>query len=316
MHQALDPKGADAVDTVTRTFWELVISHMDKDVPEGFFPIKYVETNKVPGNELEPGFVNCSKLLYNLSYALKSDNPDLKFAETAINALENVCKNPKLYNKPDDETKAKDEVKKKTKEEILQDALKATLGLFYPAENLTIEEGFSLKEPTDDENEKKDDCYATVTVIKKITEKETLSFSITQDTGHAKVTFEPVVFNELDDDLKNFVETEPSLQPFAYKFREKLGLSIDLEDENYKKSVKPLYWTVFDLRQRQTLSIKWDMEKIVPLEIRKTQFFQNYEALRFLKTMQGEARNTDRISKEQTPGCVGSNKKLIIKKSF
>ncbi len=312
MHQALDPKGADAVDTVTRTFWELVISHMDKDVPEGFSPIKYVETNKVPGNELEPGFLNSLKLLYNLSYALKSEDPSqagvLDAAKAAIADLDAVCKNPQPDNKPNDGTKAK----AKTKEEILQDALKATLGLFYPAEDLTIEEGFSLKEPTDDEIEKKDDCYATVTVIKKITEKETLNFSIMQDTGHAKVIFEPIVFNKLDDDLKKFVETEPSLQPFAYKFREKLGLKINVYDENYKKSVKPIYWTVFDLRQPRPwpVGILFDIKKIVPPEIRKTQFFQNYETLRFLRTMQGEARNIERIRQELTPGCAEANIKI------
>lgn len=308
MHQALDPKGADAVDIVTRTFWEIVVSHMDKDVPEGFFPIKYVETNKVPGNELEPGFLNSLKLLYNLGYALKSDNPSLKAAHTAINALENVCKNPQPANKPD-ETKDTDEAKKKTDEEILQDALKATLGLFYSAESIEIEvKSFPFKS--------NDDCIGTVKVIKKITEKETLSFSIMQGTGHARVTFEPVVFNKLDNDLKKFVETEPSLQPFAYKFRKELGLNIDLKDENYKKSVKPFYWTVFDLKRPQWQNIGWDMEKFVPLEIRKTQFFQNYEALRFLRTMQGEGQNIERIGQELTPGCVEANIKINNKKKF
>ena len=184
-------KGADDSSTEARSFWNYVISNMTKASTEVPYAIRYVQRN---GNELDTGFLNCAKLIYNLVHALNPTDERLGAAQSAIKDLEKIINTGK----------------KKELNSSLQKALEATFGILSDGIQLKINDDLSIS---------KSDCFGTVSVTKK----DGLSFPIMQNTWHAQIDFNPTVVHFLNDEkdssLKEFIEEDAIAQLLASTFK-------------------------------------------------------------------------------------------------
>jgi len=79
--------GANDSSITTRSFWNAVVSNMNKNAGDDLFQVKYVQKN---GNEVDTGYINMLKVTYNLLKSLgKINNEDLKNSINALNEKTN-----------------------------------------------------------------------------------------------------------------------------------------------------------------------------------------------------------------------------------
>ena len=184
-------KGADDSSTEARSFWNYVISNMTESSAEVPYAIRYVQRND---NELDTGFLNCAKLIYNLVHALNPSDGRLVAAQSAIKDLEQTINtgNQKELNSS------------------LQKALKTTFGILSDGIQIGFPNNISI-----DEKSTGKDCFGTVSVTKK----DGLSFPIMQHPWHAQIDFNPTVVHFLNDEedssLKEFIKEDDIAQLLA-----------------------------------------------------------------------------------------------------
>ena len=176
-------KGADDSSEEIRSLWNYVISNMSKSSEEAAYEIKYVRDN----NELETGFLNCVKLIYNLVNSLGQNSEKLENAKKEIDELNEIIKN-----------KNKDQLKEQAKK-----ALESTFGILSSGCEIEFEDDLEI-----DNN----DFYRTITVKKS----NGISFPIIQSQGHAKIYFSPMRIPSLANPTYiDFVKEDPIAQLLA-----------------------------------------------------------------------------------------------------
>ncbi|MEI3542237.1 MAG: leucine-rich repeat domain-containing protein [Acutalibacteraceae bacterium] len=89
--------GANDSSITTRSFWNAVVSNMNKNAGDDLFQVKYVQKN---GNEVDTGYINMLKVTYNLLKSLgKINNEDLKNSINALNEKTNGTELQKVIGK-------------------------------------------------------------------------------------------------------------------------------------------------------------------------------------------------------------------------
>ena len=186
--------GSDCNGIFEGILWNLIISNMNSSASEAHYKdIRYIGTikNTHPGNELDTGFLNHLKVMYNLAEALKG--------QTETEELINAQKDIEILSQ-----KIKDgEVSKEISKEILETAVQSVY-------NLLLCQGNAIKVSIEGKVEKaeKEDCYASVKIVitDKNSQEKKFSFDTSHNFIHAKVDFDPMIINKFDKKTNEFVE--------------------------------------------------------------------------------------------------------------
>ena len=243
--------GANDSSITTRSFWNAVVSNMNKNAGDDLFQVKYVQKN---GNEVDTGYINMLKVTYNLLKSLgKINNEDLK---NSINALN-----------------------EKTNGTELQKVIGELLNIFDAKAKVGELKNFVSKNG---------EIYGEIEVS---TEGKT--FTISQEKGHACIEFNPIKLEKLAGDEKDFIAKDQIGQLLANRF--------NVDHEGTVSFFNSLYGNV---------KIKNEFTEI-PKEL--GQHYANFHAMEFLKTLQGEGNNSDRIAREININkkCLGSKVKIF-----
>ena len=243
--------GANDSSITTRSFWNAVVSNMNKNAGDDLFQVKYVQKN---GNEVDTGYINMLKVTYNLLKSLgKINNEDLK---NSINALN-----------------------EKTNGTELQKVIGELLNIFDAKAKVGELKNFVSKNR---------EIYGEIEVS---TEGKT--FTISQEEGHACIEFNPIELEKLAGDEKDFIAKDQIGQLLANRF--------NVDHEGTVSFFNSLYGNV---------KIKNEFTEI-PKEL--GQHYANFHAMEFLKTLQGEGNNSDRIAREININkkCLGSKVKIF-----
>ena len=243
--------GANDSSITTRSFWNAVVSNMNKNAGDDLFQVKYVQKN---GNEVDTGYINMLKVTYNLLKSLgKINNEDLK---NSINALN-----------------------EKTNGTELQKVIGKLLNIFDAKAKVGELKNFVSKNG---------EIYGEIEVSTK-----GKTFTISQEKGHAKIIFNPIELEKLTDDEKDFIAKDQIGQLLANRF--------NVDHEGTVSFFNSLYGNV---------KIKNEFTEI-PKEL--GQHYANFHAMEFLKTLQGEGNNSDRIAREININkkCLGSKVKIF-----
>ena len=243
--------GANDSSITTRSFWNAVVSNMNKNAGDDLFQVKYVQKN---GNEVDTGYINMLKVTYNLLKSLgKINNEDLK---NSINALN-----------------------EKTNGTELQKVIGELLNIFDAKAKVGELKNFVSKNG---------EIYGEIEVSTK-----GKTFTISQEKGHAKIIFNPIKLKKLAGDEKDFIAKDQIGQLLANRF--------NVDHEGTVSFFNSLYGNV---------KIKNESTGI-PEEL--GQYYANFHAMKFLKTLQGEGNNSDRIAREININkkCLGSKVKIF-----
>ena len=243
--------GANDSSITTRSFWNAVVSNMNKNAGDDLFQVKYVQKN---GNEVDTGYINMLKVTYNLLKSLgKINNEDLK---NSINALN-----------------------EKTNGTELQKVIGELLNIFDANAKVGELKNFVSKNG---------EIYGEIEVSTK-----GKTFTISQEEGHAKIIFNPIKLEKLAGDEKDFIAKDQIGQLLANRF--------NVDHEGTVSFFNSLYGNV---------KIKNESTGI-PEEL--GQYYANFHAMKFLKTLQGEGNNSDRIAREININkkCLGSKVKIF-----
>ena len=244
--------GADISSQEARTFWNYVISHMNKESTEYVYKIRYSHKN----NELDTGWINCLKLTYNILHSLKADDPSFQKKLTdAKSKIDTLDKN--FTNKENNFVL----------NNSLQEAIKYTLGIIT---NVSIDEPYEILVPSYNKNQ---DIFATVNISKCDEDNNVLfKFPISQMMGHASIEYAPYDIKELnenEENLKLFLEKDYVAQLLTRKFNIECIA---------KYSFNYYYGSGISKKEQQDIFL-----------------FNNYYALSFLKSVQGEGNNSPQI---------------------
>ena len=243
--------GANDSSITTRSFWNAVVSNMNKNAGDDLFQVKYVQKN---GNEVDTGYINMLKVTYNLLKSLgKINNEDLK---NSINALN-----------------------EKTNGTELQKVIGKLLNIFDAKAKVGELKNFVSKNG---------EIYGEIEVSTK-----GKTFTISQEKGHACIEFNPIKLEKLAGDEKDFIAKDQIGQLLANRF--------NVDHEGTVSFFNSLYGNV---------KIKNEFTEI-PKEL--GQHYANFHAMEFLKTLQGEGNNSDRIAREININkkCLGSKVKIF-----
>ena len=243
--------GANDSSITTRSFWNAVVSNMNKNAGDDLFQVKYVQKN---GNEVDTGYINMLKVTYNLLKSLgKINNEDLK---NSINALN-----------------------EKTNGTELQKVIGELLNIFDAKAKVGELKNFVSKNG---------EIYGEIEVSTK-----GKTFTISQEEGHACIEFNPIELEKLAGDEKDFIAKDQIGQLLANRF--------NVDHEGTVSFFNSLYGNV---------KIKNEFTEI-PKEL--GQHYANFHAMEFLKTLQGEGNNSDRIAREININkkCLGSKVKIF-----
>ena len=243
--------GANDSSITTRSFWNAVVSNMNKNAGDDLFQVKYVQKN---GNEVDTGYINMLKVTYNLLKSLgKINNEDLK---NSINALN-----------------------EKTNGTELQEVIGKLLNIFDAKAKVGELKNFVSKNG---------EIYGEIEVSTK-----GKTFTISQEEGHACIEFNPIELEKLAGDEKDFIAKDQIGQLLANRF--------NVDHEGTVSFFNSLYGNV---------KIKNESTGI-PKEL--GQHYANFHAMEFLKTLQGEGNNSDRIAREININkkCLGSKVKIF-----
>ena len=243
--------GANDSSITTRSFWNAVVSNMNKNAGDDLFQVKYVQKN---GNEVDTGYINMLKVTYNLLKSLgKINNEDLK---NSINALN-----------------------EKTNGTELQKVIGELLNIFDAKAKVGELKNFVSKNG---------EIYGEIEVSTK-----GKTFTISQEKGHACIEFNPIELEKLAGDEKDFIAKDQIGQLLANRF--------NVDHEGTVSFFNSLYGNV---------KIKNEFTEI-PKEL--GQHYANFHAMEFLKTLQGEGNNSDRIAREININkkCLGSKVKIF-----
>ena len=279
--------GADDVTPLARTLWEYVICNMNEenlakgqDKDEGFYSIAYAYGKN---HELDTGYTNMLKLMWNMAKALNLQSGKLDSAKKEIDALSSL----KEY----DET-------------AFKKALSSTFALFNASDGIE----FTLSDCKYEED--KVTGNVTVDITKG---DQRLKFTIDHYTVHGEITHNPIESNFYRYAEKCCKFDEPALTRLK-KLEGKSDWELTEEDRVLLGAINSSLNNNFEkLLLRCFINDLSDRERITPpagfygafskVELKSDDIFKNtdlykkYKALSAFKILQGEENNVDIIYK-------------------
>ena len=294
--------GADDVTPLARTLWEYVICNMNEenlakgpDKDESFYSIAYAYGKN---HELDTGYANMLKLMWNMAKALNLQSGKLDSAKKEIDALSSL----KEY----DET-------------AFKKALSSTFDLFNESDGIE----FTLS----DCKYEGDKVTGNVTVgITKADQR--LNFTIYHGSGHGEIKHNPVNFNFYKY-LKKYCKDEILKLAVLTKLEKGFGLN-EKERDLREKIIKGLNETLnnFEKLLLRSSFNYYAKYRITPLNgfygafsgeelksddaFRNTDLYKKYKALSAFKTLRGEENNVDRINLLLDIETMRGAKKVIV----
>ncbi len=219
------------------------------------------------GNELKSGWINCLKSTYNILYALKSDDPNFK--DKLTDAKKQIDNLIKNFS-----------IKVSNNDLIksLQDAILTTFGIIT---TVKIDEPKSISV-----SDKSKDIFSEINISKYDKNGNLLfSFPISHMPGHSQIDYSPCTvnnFNKNENNISTFISQDSVVQLLANTF------NITCEQKSlFNEYFGPM------LKDSNNLS--------------SNSFLTNYNTLKFLKYIQGEGNNTDRIMLLLTSNSIAAN---------
>ena len=321
--------GADDVTPLARTLWEYVVCNMNEenlknglDKDKSFYPIVYVDGKN---HEIETGYINMLKLMWNMAKALDLESEALESAKGKINALSERVKYDSATFEKEDTTAFEEALNltefKKEDATAFEDALKSIFSLLYTG----IEIEFTLSDCEYENGEVTGDV--TVGVTKG---DQNLNFTICHDSGHGETTYNPVNFN-FDKYLGKYCKDDESKLVVLEKLKKDLNLN-NKEEDLLEKIIKGLNETLSDFEKLLLSgfidgSCTWG--KIMPPigfygafseeelksddAFRNTDLYKKYKALSAYEALQDEENNVARIHKVLDIDTMRGAKNVAVK---
>ena len=297
--------GADDVTSLARTLWEYVICNMNEenlakgqDKDEGFYSIAYAYGKN---HELDTGYTNMLKLMWNMAKALNLQSGRLDLAKNEIDALSSL----KEY----DET-------------AFKKALSSTFALFNASDGIE----FTLSDCKYEEGKVTGNVNVTVDITKG---DQRLNFKIKHNAGHGEIKHNPANFNFYKYFKKYF--KDEILKLAVLKKLEKgfdlFGKEIDLREKIIKDLNETLnnfeklllrssfnYYAKYRITPPTGFYGAFSGEELKSDDaFRNTDLYKKYKALSAFKTLQGEENNVDRINLLLDIETMRGAKKIVIK---
>ena len=298
--------GADDVTPLARTLWEYVICNMNEenlknglDKDKGLYPIVYVDGKN---HEIETGYINMLKLMWNMANALNLKSEALDLAKSKIDALSGL----EEYNAV-----------------IFEDALKSIFSLLYTGGEIE----FTLSGCQYKNGEITGD-----TEIDIVKGKQKLDFTIYHDSGHGETTHNPIKLNlyKYMEEHCKFDESELT------KLKELESTSVfDLTEENRSlletinsELNEHLSNNFLKLLFRSFMNDRFEHVKILPGgfcgafakwklksddDFRNTDLYKKYKALSAVVNLQDEENNVTRIDKVLDVETMREAKKIVVR---
>ena len=296
--------GADDVTPLARTLWEYVICNMNEenlknglDKDKGLYPIVYVNGKN---HEIETGYINMLKLMWNMAKALDLESEALSSAKDKINALSERVK----YDST-----------------VFEEALSSIFSLFYTGGEIE----FTLSDCEYENNEITGDI--TVDITK---DDQNLNFTICHDSGHGETTYNPVNFNVYKY-LEKYCQDDESKLVVLEKLKKDLNLN-SKEEDLLEKIIKGLNETLSDFEKlllRSFINDPFIKERITPPVgfygtfseeeltlgdvFRNTALYEKYKTLSASMDLQDEETNVIRINEVLDIDIMRVAKKIVVK---
>ena len=323
--------GADDVTPLARTLWEYVICNMNEenlknglDKDKGLYPIVYVDGKN---HEIETGYINMLKLMWNMAKALNLKSEALNLAKSKIDALSERVKYDSATFEKEDTTAFEGALNstefKKEDATTFEDALKSIFSLFYTG----IEIEFTLSDCEYENGEVTGDV--TVGVTKG---DQNLNFTICHDSGHGETRHNPIELNlykymkehcNFDESkLKRLTELEDTpdwelteedlslLETVNSKLNEHLSndflklLIRSFENDQYER-VQVLLAGFYGTFSEEELTLGD--------AFRNTDLYKKYKALSAYEALQDEENNVTRINQVLDIDIMRVAKKIVVK---
>ena len=295
--------GADDVTPLARTLWEYVICNMNEenlakgpDKDESFYSIAYAYGKN---HELDTGYANMLKLMWNMAKALNLQSGKLDSAKKEIDALSSL----KEY----DET-------------AFKKALSSTFALFNASDGIE----FTLSDCKYEED--KVTGNVTVDITKG---DQRLKFTIDHYTVHGEITHNPIESNFYRYAEKCCKFDEPALTRLK-KLEGKSDWELTEEDRVLLGAINSSLNNNFEkLLLRSFINDLSDRERITPpagfygafskVELKSDDIFKNtdlykkYKALSAFKALQDEENNVTRVNQVLDIDIMRVAKKIVVR---
>lgn len=273
--------GADDVTELVRTLWEYAIFGMNKEVL-GQYKIEYIKENI----ELEPGYINMLKLMWNIASALGLGSDQTDKGKTKLS----------LAKEEIDELTKKNEYN----QEIFRRALQSTFELFCLDKNLMIDFDQVDHECEVEKFNSRNEITGEI-IININGDNHKLDFKISQEMQHAYVEHTSTVFNFYS--FKSFVEAKNQK---IEKYTEDEYANLLLRNLTEKSCKIPALKSFLGSFSEE------DLEKNDPFK--KTKSYKKYKALSAYKTLAAEENNVLRIRELITSDVMDGAKLITIRK--
>ena len=332
--------GADDVTPLARTLWEYVICNMNEenlknglDKDKGFYSIAY---SYGKNHEIETGYINMLKLMWNIAKALDLESEALESAKGKINALSERVK-------PHDST-----MFEKEDSTAFEEALRSIFSLFYTGGEIE----FTLADCKYAKINRNDEVKGNVTV-NVIKGYQKLNFKIKHSAGHGEIKHKPVNFN-FDKYLKIYWQDDEQMLNKLKKIKDELlnelkkidddqiFLSVEQKDSIKKlMEEKSLEKIIMELNKcldndfeklllRSFINDSFIQERITPPvgfygtfseeeltlgdAFRNTALYEKCKALSAYEALKGDENNAGRINRVLDVYTMRGAKKIVEKR--
>ncbi len=312
--------GADDVTPLARTLWEYVICNMNEenlknglDKDKGLYPIVYVDGKN---HEIETGYINMLKLMWNMAKALDLESEALESAKGKINALSERVKHDSTMFEKEDST-------------AFEEALRSIFSLFYTSGEIEFTLTDCKYAKINVNNEVKGNV--TVNVIKG---DQKLNFKIKHSDGHGEIKHNPVNFNVYKY-LEKYCQNDEQMLNILKKLEYDQFTSLSVEEKNSLRKIimelnKCLDNDFEKLLLRSFINDPFIQERITPPvgfygtfseeeltlgdAFRNTALYEKYKALSAYETLQDEENNVTKINKVLDVDTMRGAKKIVLKR--
>ena len=331
--------GADDVTPLARTLWEYVICNMNtenlekgSDKDKGFYSIVY---SYGKNHEIETGYINMLKLMWNIAKALDLESEALESAKGKINALSERVKHDSTMFEKEDST-------------AFEEALRSIFSLFYTSGEIEFTLTDCKYAKINVNNEVKGNV--TVNVIKGY---QKLNFKIKHSAGHGEIKHKPVNFN-FDKYLKIYWQDDEQMLNKLKKIKDELlnelkkidddqiFLSVEQKDSIKKlMEEKSLEKIIMELNKcldndfeklllRSFINDSFIQERITPPvgfygtfsedeltlgdAFRNTALYEKCKALSAYEALKGDENNAGRINRVLDVYTMRGAKKIVEKR--
>ena len=304
--------GADDVTPLARTLWEYVICNMNTknlekglDKDKGFYSIAY---SYGKNHELDTGYTNMLKLMWNMAKALNLQSGKLDSAKNEIDALSKQVK----YDST-----------------VFEDALKSIFSLFYTGGEIEFTLTGCEYAKINGNNEVKGNV--TVDITKG---DQKLNFTIYHYSGHGEAAHNPINFNVykyLEKYYKNskraleFLKTIQNRPPYRalsateIDFWNELVINLNEHLNSFAKLLlKSFVNNPYGSEEIATLTGFYGVFAESKLrsndDFRGTDLYKKFKALHAFKTLQGEENNINRINRLLDIETMRGAKEIVVKR--